>query len=437
MWRMLVAELVLPIGREQVLAVVGAWFPELPPWLVGSVGKPRVAELVCSRRPSLIAAGIPALTAAGIPARITTAIRDLIATGIPGLITAWIPERIAAGIPALIATGIPALIATGALERIRPGALERIRPGALELVRMRARVLIVALVGPCAVDSRASVLVGASFHAVVREDIPVPTGRHAVGVPGATVAVRGWTGVAASRAAVLVGARIAELIRPVMRTDTPVWPGHRGLRTALPAAFPLWRSGRLTVLEPVLWSSLPVGPPPLGLIGIPVSGRQRVRPYWPELAQPLFGRGFAEIGLRPLVSGPPAEFHLCRHPANPPQHQHNQRALARPTGTQALPAGAGPPGPSFTSSGPRWSDWPRRSPWACLTDTYGRGRGRALRPTIACTPTRRNPSAGATPTARSSPRCSYRRCGPGARCYGPTAVGRTYPAKPRIVRHDR
>ncbi len=220
-------------------------------------------------------------------------------------------------------------------------------------------------------------LIGTTFPQVARTQIPVLIGiRAAVPVCQAAVRVRVRSGVLVRRAAtilirqaatVLVRAQ-AKLILPMIGTEPPVRRGHPRLRATLPvlpAAVPL----RWNWQRPILGRDFPLPPPlntlSLGLVGISVSGRERVRPHGPELAQPLLGRGFAEIGLRPLISGPPAEFHLRRHPPkNPPHHQYNQRALARPTGTQAQPAGVGLPGPSFMSSGLRWSDRPRRSPGA-------------------------------------------------------------------------
>ena len=119
-------------------------------------------------------------------------------------------------------------------------------------------------------------------------------------------------------AAVLVRTGIAELIRPVTWTISAIRRGRPWLRATLqvlPAAFSLWRNWRRPILRPGFRLSPPLRTSSFGVFGIPVSGRERVRPHWPELAQPLLGRGFAEVGLRPLVSGPPAEFHLCRHSA--------------------------------------------------------------------------------------------------------------------------
>jgi hypothetical protein len=210
----------------------------------------------------------------------------------------------------------------------------------------------------------------------VRPPIPVPIGRRdaisgirsAVLVGSAGLPVRGgiWVPVC-WRAAVPVAAHTTQLILPVTVTISPVRSGHSSLRAALavlPSAFPLRGGRRRPVLRPGPWISPRVSVRPLGLSGVPVSGRERFRPNRPELAQPLLGRGFAEVGLRPLVSGPPAEYHLCRHPAKkiPPHHQYSQRALARPTGAQILHADAGLLGLSFMSSSPRWPDGPRRSP---------------------------------------------------------------------------
>lgn len=137
-------------------------------------------------------------------------------------------------------------------------------------------------------------------------------------IRGGAVPVRSRTGAHVGRAGpVLVSRRIPELFRPILSAVATVWPRHSWLWIRLPflpAAHPVRRYSRLAVVKAGFRLYPRLGAP-AGLVGIAVSRRERVRPHWPELAQPIFGRGFAEVGLRPLVSGPPAEFHLCRHPA--------------------------------------------------------------------------------------------------------------------------
>jgi len=268
----------------------------------------------------------------------------------------------------------------------------------VKLVRMRTRVPLTTRVSLELVAPRAPALVGAN-----RACAAIPVGWCAVAVRSVAVPVSRRTGVPVGRARpVLVRTRIPELFRPVIRPVATVWPRHSWLRIRLPflpAALPVRRPSRLPVvifrirLCPLLGAQA-------GLGGIAVSRRQRIRPHWPELAQPILGRGFAEVGLRPLVSGPPAEYHLCRHPAtkNHPAPSTTSVLLhdrpACPACRLRLAR------TKLHRLGPRCSDWPRRSPGACLTDARRRSHGRALRPTIACTPTRRNPSEGATPAGR-------------------------------------
>jgi hypothetical protein len=136
--------------------------------------------------------------------------------------------------------------------------------------------------------SPAPVLVRANFPAVVRTQIAVPIGIGAVAVCQAAVGIRARPGVPVHRAAaVLVRTQIAELILPVIETVSPVRRGQPWLRATLPilpAAFPLRRNWRQPIPRAGFRLSPPLGTPALGLVGIPVSGRERVRPYGHELA---------------------------------------------------------------------------------------------------------------------------------------------------------
>jgi hypothetical protein len=226
-----------------------------------------------------------------------------------------------------------------------------------------------------------------------------------VAVRRSAVPVRGRTGGSVRRTGpVRIWTRIPQLSRPVIRPVALIWPSHSRMRVGLPF-LPAELLVRRYNLLPVVNAGVrlyALSGARAWLVGIAVSGRERVRPHWPELAQPILGRGFAEVGLRPLVSGPPAEYHLCRHPAtkNHPPPSTTCVPLHDRTRAQALPAASDWPGPSFIGSvlAARTGREDHHGP--CLTGTRGCSHGWALRPTIACTPTRRNPSAGAMPTGR-------------------------------------
>jgi hypothetical protein len=83
----------------------------------------------------------------------------------------------------------------------------------------------------------------------------------------------------------------------------------------------------LPLLLAEIGRGLPVRPTPLGLRGVSVSRSEHGRPNRPKVAQPVLGRRLLEIGLRPLVSGFPAEFHPCRHSATRNHHQHQDKSL--------------------------------------------------------------------------------------------------------------
>ncbi len=115
-WRLLVTKPVLPIGGEQVLAVVGPLVPAVSAILIRSVFGAGSPELVCSR-----------------PA---------------GLLGTRVTELIGAGITELIGASVTELIGARAAELIRTGARELIGTGARELIRMVARELIAPVVAP-------------------------------------------------------------------------------------------------------------------------------------------------------------------------------------------------------------------------------------------------------------------------------------------------
>jgi hypothetical protein len=116
--------------------------------------------------------------------------------------------------------------------------------------------------------------------------------------------------------------------------------GSIGLRNYLArAASPVY--GLVLGIWPVpvvgFGRGLAVSPPPLRLRCIPVSCRQHVRPYRPEVAEPVLCR-WLPIRVGTLVGRPPAEFHLCRHAATG-HHHHSCKvdqlahAAARATAT--------------------------------------------------------------------------------------------------------
>jgi hypothetical protein len=79
-----------------------------------------------------------------------------------------------------------------------------------------------------------------------------------------------------------------------------------------------------------------IGPAPLGLVGITVSRSERIRTYRPELVKPVLSRGLAEVVLRPLVSGFPAEYHLCRHSAFRIHRQHRTISVLSAAGQAVI-----------------------------------------------------------------------------------------------------
>jgi hypothetical protein len=269
--RLLVTELVLPISREQVLAVVESLIPGVPARLVRSALKPRAPELVGSRPASLFGARIPELVGSRPASLFGARIPELVGARIPELVGARIPELVGAWPAGLFGARIPQLIAAGTTESIRT------RGG--DLIRARTRVLIATpvRVRPRVVALRTAVMIQANFRARVRRHIPVAVGTpSAVPIRGRTTApvrrrtavpIRGRTTVPARRrttvparrraaaplqgrtavpalgrtaaplhgrtailfggaAAVLVGGRMPKLIEPVIGAVSAVRPGH-------------------------------------------------------------------------------------------------------------------------------------------------------------------------------------------------------------------
>lgn len=111
-WRLLVTKLVVPIGREQVLAVVGALVPVLAARLVRSALGAVVPERIGSRRASLIAARIAELIGSRRANLIGSRVMWPAGARVSWLTCARVPWLTGLGIPWLAGAGIPELAGT-------------------------------------------------------------------------------------------------------------------------------------------------------------------------------------------------------------------------------------------------------------------------------------------------------------------------------------
>ncbi len=336
------------VAPHVIVTAIGALVPDL----LAAIAPELDRVTVCASLPVLLRALAPPILAlqrkvlgSVAPHVIVTTFRALV----PELLAAIAPQLLRAPFPVLLRVPAPQVLRAllPVLLRVLAPQLLRapFRPLLPELVRAVVPKLILManaeLVGPWAVRNpirsiRSAVAELALVLPVIARLILAIARVGSIKRPGLWPVIRlaviglAVIGLPVIRAGSFATAGLTRLARPL--TALLVGPGRRvrvgtGWLRAWAAVWPVAVTlGVLALLLAEISRGLPVRPTPLGLSGIPVGRSEHGRPDRSQIAQPVLGRRLLEIGLRPFVSGSPAEFHPCRHSATRHHHQHQDKS---------------------------------------------------------------------------------------------------------------